>query len=260
MSKPRVPEDHILFDGLLNDFFSGDTAAQAKAIDAVTESVNNARGGVYVIIGATRTGKGTAFAKSAESVKAGSADVFISENYSGAREERQALAQTAAGKKLIRLNTDVEVQFLPEEIKQANAIAKDHPNATIVIDALLHEPRIPSSKVDAGLMKDQQMLKEIAAANPEITFLHTQHDLAQLKTALWDMNQKLTKDFSYTGSAIRTEVLDGQKGAHADAVIKALNTNNRATYDEAFDRIFAQSTGQSSFTKKSLASRGPLER
>lgn len=89
----------------------------------------------------------------------------------------------------------------------------------------------------------------IVATNPDVKFLRTSHDLGQVKSEVWRLNEKLAPNFSHTGNAIRTAVLDARRGTDVDAVVKALNEQDKAAYDTAFDKIAAHAAGNSHVTQ-----------
>jgi hypothetical protein len=236
MTKPRVPADHILYEGLTDKVFLGDSQAQASAVKKVTQDFDEGKSGVYVLVGPSFTGKDTAFNRVAEHVSS-KGDTFVSANYGGSEDDKQYFSEHPNARKVIRIDTAVEAQFLEPLIKRSNNILKHHPNTVIVIDALLHEPRLPTAKEPESVTQDRQMLADIQKNHPEVTFLQTKHDPLKVKDAMWQLHEKLQEEFSGTGNAIRNELLDGQKGARVNEIVKALNDNDKSAYDTAFDAL-----------------------
>lgn len=258
--KPRVPEHHIFDEGLYKDLFLGDEAAGRNATAAVLEGTARPGGGIYVIVGPPRTGKETAFQNVARKVRASDVPVFDTLDSKKTRvDARKPYGHLRkAGGNLIRLETDIETESLPREIADARAVLREFPDSTIVIDALRNEPRIPvraPGRWPRKAANDKSMLDTIEATNPDVVFLHTAHDLETVRTGLWRLNETLAQDYSHTGNAIRTQILDGQRGPDVDAIVKALNDCDRTAYDDAFDRIAAHMAGHNNHAPQASARR-----
>lgn len=140
------------------DMFLGSAAAQQRATAALVENIHSREGGIYVILGATRTGKNTAFKNAAQEAEANGvavmSDLAGEEHALGKPAALQLLHRTSGN--LIRMESDLEAQFLAQRIGDARAVLKEFPGSTVVIDALLHEHRLPfaSGKLPSDVAQD----------------------------------------------------------------------------------------------------------
>lgn len=237
--KPKLPAS-MISELFWDELYFGDDAAQAAAVKTMVDKASQAPGGIYVITGPVRTGKGTTFEEFTRLMKA-KQKVHVMDNMDFWIDQVPSPDPTVHN--IFRMHEDREVKELPEMLKDARAYIKAHPNTSVVLDTLNHVPMFPymaTPDKKKAQVDQEKFIERMASENPDITIVRTAHDLGQVKQALWDVNEQLREDYSETGKGFHHDIFYSQKHPDLKKLCDALDAGSQKKFDQAFDRIQQQ--------------------